>query len=80
MIKEKTLPPSTPIIVIDHTTDALENYIDENGLEYTRIEDRVVDKLGFCPAEFYVEWHKAPKYKLVSHEAEKGDSEKNIIT
>ena len=78
--KVKQLPPSTPIVVIDHTIDVDETYIDENGLVYARIEDRIVDKLGYKPAEFYVERHKFPKYKLVSHEAEGGDKEKNIIT
>jgi len=78
--KIKELPSSTPIVVIDHTADAAETYTDEKGLEYTRIEDRIVDKLGFKPAEFYVERHLFPKYALVSHEAEKGDEEKNIIT
>lgn len=78
--KVKELPSSTPIVVIDHTADAAETFIDENGLEYARIEDRVVDKLGVKPAEFYVERHLYAKYALVSHEAEKGDKEKNIIT
>lgn len=78
--KIKELPSSTPIVVIDHTADAAETFIDENGLEYARIEDRVVDKLGVKPAEFYVERHLYAKYALVSHEAEKGDKEKNIIT
>ena len=78
--KVKKLSPATPIVVIDHTADALATYIDENSLEYTRIEDRVVDKLGFKPAEFYVERHLFAKYALTSHEAEKGDKEKNIIT
>ena len=78
--KIKELPPSTPIVVVDHTTGAAETYIDENGLEYARIEDRVVDKLGFKPAEFYVERHLFARYALVSHEAEKGDGEKNIVT
>ncbi|MGB4407694.1 MAG: IS66 family transposase [Sphaerochaeta sp.] len=76
----KELPASTPIVVIDHTTDAAETFVDENGLVYARIEDRVVDKLGFKPAEFYIERHLFAKYALVSHEAEKGDKEKNIIT
>jgi len=78
--KTKELPPSTPIVVIDHTADAAKTYSDENGLEYVRIEDRVVDKLGFKPAEFYVERHLFARYALVSHEAEKEDKEKNIIT
>ena len=78
--KVKQLPPNTPIVVIDHTIDKEETYIDEKGLKYARVEDRIVDKLGYKPAEFYVERHKFPKYKLVSHEAEKGDKEKNIIT
>jgi hypothetical protein len=55
--KIKELPSTTPIVVIDHTADAAKTYSDENGLEYVRIEDRVVDKLGFKPAEFYVERH-----------------------
>ena len=78
--KIKELPASTPIVVIDHTTDAAQTFITAEGLEYGRIEDRIVDKLGFKPAEFYVERHIYAKYALVSHEAEKGDKEKNIIT
>lgn len=78
--KIKELPASTPIVVIDHTTDAAQAFVTAEGLEYARIEDRVVDKLGFKPAEFYVERHIYAKYALASHEAEKGDEEKNIIT
>ena len=77
--KVKELPADTPIIEVNHAIDADDEITDENGYLYSRIEDKVVDKIGIQPAKYYIERHLYPQYKLKNFEADTEAGEKNII-
>jgi len=69
--KIKELPENTPITVVDHTKNAPDTYTAENGYVYKRTDDKVVDKIGFIPAKYYLERHLYPQYSLKDFEPEK---------
>lgn len=77
--KVKELAADTPIIDVNHCEDANDEIVDENGYLYTRIEDKVVEKISLQPASYFIERHLYPQYKLKDFEADRKSGEKNII-
>jgi len=75
--KVRRLPANTPITVIDHTKDAPETITGANGYIYRKVENKIVDKIGFIPAKYYIERHLYACYKLKDFEPE-GDDVKSI--
>jgi transposase len=71
--KVRKLPANTPITIIDHTKDNPETIIGPNGYTYSKIENKVVDKIGFTPAKYYIERHIYSSYKIKDFEPEKDD-------
>jgi len=71
--KVRKLPANTPITVIDHTKDDPETITKADGYVYYKAENKVVDKIGFIPAKYYIERHIYSCYKLKDFEPEKGD-------
>lgn len=77
--KVRKLPANTPITVIDHTQDDPETITKDNGYVYYKVENKVIDKIGFIPAKYYIERHVYSCYKLKDFEPEKDDVKSIIL-
>ena len=75
---EKALPKNTPVTIIDHTIGFPDEYIDKDGVRRKKIENKVVNKTGFIPSQFYIEQHLYAQYEIADYEPEK-DEDKIII-
>ena len=58
-----SIPASAPVYDVYHTEGASDSYTDEEGVEYRRIEDEVVDKVAYVPQRVIVERHHYPRYR-----------------
>ena len=77
--KVRKLPANTPITVIDHTEDDPETITEANGYVYCRVENKVVDKIGFLPAKYYIERHIYSCYKLKDFDPEDDDIKSIVL-
>lgn len=57
-----SVPADTPVAVIDHTADAPETYVDENGITYVRDGVESINQIACVPAKVVVEQHVWPAY------------------
>lgn len=69
------LPPDTPAVEVDHTVGEPDGFV-EDGVEYVRAADKVIDKVARIPARFVVEHHHYAQYR--TKDADDGGSNKKV--
>lgn len=72
-----TAPADTPVCDVYHDEDVADSYV-KDGIEYTRGEDKVIDKIAFIPRKVVVERHHYPQYRPAA-DVDDGHGNKIII-
>lgn len=75
--RKVSLPADAPVVTIDHTESA-PSCQNCGGDEMIRVEDKVVDRMGYQPARRYIERHVYAQYRCDACEAEASDGEQNV--
>ncbi|MGI6467155.1 MAG: IS66 family transposase [Sphaerochaetaceae bacterium] len=77
--KLTTLDANTPVVTIVHEVEKAPS-CSRCGETTIRVEDKVVEKVGVQPKQYYIEKHLFAQYSCPCCEAETSNGETNIIT
>lgn len=63
-----SVPANTPTYDIYHTEEAVDKYTNDEGIEYVKDGEVVVDKIAYIPKRVVIERHHYPKYRATCEE------------